>query len=181
MGRKKFRLITRKCESRKKHPCIVSISRAKLPLQDLAALEAQIRSSGVLPDSWTITTGVDSDGGHKLFLCFLETTREAPLLKYSITIKEDFSWNLIVFERSVNKRLCRALSSNGSQLNLVDKVVYLISTLKVCKLCTGNSDQKFLLVAKRRDGTFMDHSGNHYLASFVCTIKTCCLLLQEAG
>ena len=168
MGRKKFRLITRKCESRKKHPCIVSISRTKLPLHDLAALEAQIRSCGALSNSWTITTGVDSDGGNKLFLCFLETTREAPLLKYSITIKEDFSWNLIVFERSVNKRLCRALSSNGSLLNSVDKVAFLISTLTVCKLCAGNSEEKFLLVAKRRDGTFMDHSGNYDLASYVC-------------
>ena len=51
-------------------------------------------------------------------------------------------------------------------LNSVEKVVQFVFTVEHCKVCEANSDEKFLEVAKRRDGIFKDQSGKIELAIF---------------
>ena len=163
MGRK-LRLTVRKIkeeyEIKKSGAAVslpVSFPRTKLAAPSLSSLETQLLTFNALPHPWTLTSSV-YDEDRKVFLCCLETARQPPTLRYSITIQKDFTWLLSAFGRNVT-RSCHALLSTPDVLDSVDKVVQFLFTVQHCKVCEGNSDEKFLEVAKRRDGIFKDQSG----------------------
>lgn len=173
MGREKFRLVARKNAERKKYAVatslVVSINRAKLPAPNLSLLETQLSTFDVLPSSWTVTISMDEEAGRKIFLCCLETGRETPIIKYSFTIRENFTWFLRVFANCVVPKFCCVLSNAPDVLDSIDKVMQIISIVEHCKICEGNSDDRFMEVAKRREGVFKNRSGKtkiyHYIAS----------------
>lgn len=109
MGRKKFRLIIRKNEERKKYATstatslVVFIPKRKLPALNLDSMRSLLSSSGVLPHSVIVqTTPAGSEAeAEKIVLCCLETASETPVIKYSVTITDDFTWVLSVHGNSV--------------------------------------------------------------------------------
>ncbi|SMN02646.1 hypothetical protein SPONN_1546 [uncultured Candidatus Thioglobus sp.] len=163
MGRKKFRFVVRKNEERKKYTAAtslaISIPKTKLPAQSLSSLECQLCTLKVLPSSWTLTTSTDEGGMKKVVLCSLETARDPPIVRYSVTIREDFTWVFSAYGYHVLSQFCRMFSNFPVLLQSVDEVVQVVSVTDVCKVCEGNADAIFLEVAKRRDGVFKDHSG----------------------
>ena len=62
MGRKKFHLVVRKNEERKKYATltslIVSVPTAKLPVQDLGTMVSQLKTSNALPQTWIVQAAV---------------------------------------------------------------------------------------------------------------------------
>ena len=90
----------------------------------------------------------------KIVLRFLDTGREPPVLRLSITIREDFCWTFSVFGQVVDPKLCHALSSTPCLLDCIDKVMQLMSLIEKCMVCVGNMNDKFIEVAKRGDGVF---------------------------
>ena len=167
MGRNKFCLTARKNAERKRYaaatttttPLIVSIPRVKLSVHDLASLQSQL-SSALVSSPWTLTSVCTDEGRmQKIALCVIDTDREPPVLRLSITIREDFSWALGVYGQVADPELCRALSNVPSSVNCTDKVLQFTSLIEGCTICVGNSDDKFMEVANRRDGIFKDHSG----------------------
>ena len=159
MGRKKFLLVVRKNRSRRAnpYPLDVSIPKARLPAPDLSSLDNRLQSS-TIGNSWRVTTGFDEEG-RKIVLYCLEMSRESPIIRSSITIRQNFTWQLSVFSIIITPRLCRALIGTPDCLDSVDKVIQMISLIEKCKIRQGNADDKFIEVAKRRDGIFKSHSG----------------------
>ncbi len=166
MGRRKFRLVVRKNGEREKHAAVtatslvVSIPRSKLPAQNLDSMKSQLSSCNVLPHSWITqaTAGIEA-AASKIVLCCLETASETPVIRHSITIREDFTWLVSVYSHSVTPQSCHALAELPVRLDSVDKIKDVVSTIEHSRICDGNSESKFLDVAKRRDGVFKDHSG----------------------
>ena len=112
MGRRKFRLIVRKNQERKKYErrksaaatsLVVSIPKTKLAAPDIFSLEIQLLTSNALPHPWTLTSSIDDKLDRKLILCFVETSQEPPALRYSITIWKDFTWILSAFGKKVTR------------------------------------------------------------------------------
>ena len=62
MGHKKFHLVVRKNEERKKYATltslIVSVPTAKLPVQDLGTMVSQLKTSNALPQTWIVQAAV---------------------------------------------------------------------------------------------------------------------------
>ena len=162
MGRKKFHLVVRKNGERKRYTkfsppsMIVSIPKAQLPACDLPSLAFQLRDE--LPKAWSLTTSSRKDD-EKIILYSLETSSLNPILRYSITIRECFTWYVSAFGCNISPQSCRVLCDTHDKLNTLSKVKKLMSVIDCCKVCEGNSDAKFMEVAKRRDGIFNDPSG----------------------
>ena len=107
MGRKKFHLVVRKNEERKKYATlnslIVSLPTAKLPVQDLGTMVSQLKTSNALPQTWIVQAAVAASPegtSTKIVVCCLETSHENPVVKYSITLREDFTWLVSAFGHS---------------------------------------------------------------------------------
>ena len=110
MGRKKFRLVVRKNEERRKCAAaptslVMSISTAKLPVQSLDAMAAQLAATKALPPSWIVqapTAGL-TEPSRKMVICCLETASETPAIRHSITLREDLLiyWCFQVLSESV--------------------------------------------------------------------------------
>lgn len=155
MGRKKFRMVVRKNEERKRaRPAElkVSISKSTLPVESIDDLLAQL----AMPLPWI----VQAEAVHgKLIICQLDATTEPPTVRYSITIRENFTWLLSVHGNNVSPLSCHALAGFPDNLDSVAKVMQITSVVQHSRICVGNSDSRFLDVARRRDGVFKDHSG----------------------
>ena len=63
------------------------------------------------------------------------------------------------FGYSVTPQSCHMLAGTPLILESAYKITQLISLIDNGRICEGNSDSKFLEVAKRRDGIFKNHSG----------------------
>lgn len=165
MGPRKFRLAVRKNAERNKYAAAsslkISIPKVKLVALGLTSLKSQL-CTALVSSPWTLTASDSESALQKIVICFLDTGREPPVLRLSITIREDFSWAFGVFGQVVDPQLCRALSNTSSFLDCTEKVLQFMSLVEQCKVCIGNNDDKFMEVAKRRDGTFKDHSGKRY-------------------
>lgn len=183
MGRRKFRLVSRKNAEKSTVPTSMEVSiplpvinpmsleitipRAKLPVRDLSSLKTQLHQF-LQTSPWTFTTANDAEGAlTKLALCFLETGREPPVLRYSVSIQGDFTWTLGVFGRIVDPKLCHTLSGLPQLINSADRAVQFLSWTENCKVCVGNSDPKFMEVAERREGSFKDFNGKSIFIKFV--------------
>ena len=169
MGRKKFRLIARKNEkcALAKPVLTVSVPRSKLPVESIDGMSAQL--SLALPPPWIAQAAGFEQADRRIILCQLDTTTLAPTLRHSITIRSNFTWLLSVHGKNISPQSCRVLAASPSLLNSVDRVVQLISLIEQSRICEGNSESKFLDVAKRRDGVFKDQSGKLYSIIAVMT------------
>ena len=163
MGRKKkFQFIVRKNATRKKYPSStalkVTINKSLLPLRNLSALRAQL-SCFIQSSPWSLTTGRDEDGKQKIVLCYLEPDKVPPVIRYSVVMREDFTWILSAFGQLVDPQFCRVCRGTPSSLDSTDKVKRFLALIERCKICPGNMDEKFMEAAERRGGVFKDHSG----------------------
>lgn len=161
MGRRKFHCIVRKNGERKKYATptslVISIPTSKLPTSNIDSLESQLSTSK--PLSWTLTAVFEEEYGEKLVICYIETPQQTPIIKYSITIRQDFSWFLGVFGNTLMPQSCPVLRYTPDTLDSVDRVLQFISVIESSKICRGNSEEKFMELAKRRIGVFKNHSG----------------------
>jgi len=160
MGRK-LRLVARKNGERKRcakmTPALtISITKALIPVPDINSLSSHLCK--MLPSTWSLSNGLKEER-EKIILYSLETSGPNPILRYSITIQECFSWNMSAFGFTVSPQLCRVLSTTPDKLDNVHMVKQFISVIDCCKVCEGNSDETFMEVAKRRDDIFKDQSG----------------------
>ena len=163
MGRKKkFQFIVRKNATRKKYPSStalkVTINKSLLPLRNLLALRAQL-SRFIQSSPWSLTTGRDEDGKQKIVLCYLEPDKVPPVIRYSVVMREDFTWILSAFGQLVDPQFCRVCRGTPSSLDSTDKVKRFLALIERCKICPGNMDEKFMEATERRGGVFKDHSG----------------------
>ena len=82
----------------------------------------------------------------------------APSVLYTVTVSSDFTWNARRGDRTVPSN-CGMLDGVPCELHSVESVISLLTQLEMCKLCSGNNDAKFLELAAKRQGKFMDQSG----------------------
>ena len=123
---------------------------------------SQLKTSNALPQTWIVQAAVaesPEETSTKIVVCCLETSRGNPVVKYSITLREDFTWLISAFGYSVTPQSCHLLAGTPLILESAYKTTQLISLIDHGRICEGNSDSKFLEVAKRRDGIFKNHSG----------------------
>ena len=153
----------RKNEERKKYATltslIVSVPTAKLPVQDLGTMVSQLKTSNALPQTWIVQEAAAAspeETSTKIVVCCLETSRGNPVV---ITLREDFTWLVSAFGYSVTPQSCHLLAGTPLILESAYKITQLISLIDHGRICEGNSDSKFLEVAKRCDGIFKNHSG----------------------
>ena len=146
MGHRKFRMVARKNAEKKQHEksaqlssLVVSFSKSKLPAPDLFSLVTRLLSLRALPHTWTLTSTTD-EPCRKLILCSLDASRDPPILRYSISIRDDFTWLVSVYGRTITHQSSCALTSVPEVLDSVDKVAHLLSTLDRCRVCEGNPE-----------------------------------------
>lgn len=171
---RKFRLVARKNAERKRyHSFSITIPKTKLPVKHLASLKSQL--SPIIESSpWTLTASTDEGKSQRIILCLHEADRESPVLRFSLIIRDDFTWVLSFTGQVIDSQSCRALSNAPRLLDCADTVVQFLSLVQHCKVCEGNMDEKFMEVAKRRDGIFKDHSGKEYYSQ---PIRFCLLIV----
>lgn len=85
-------------------------------------------------------------------------TEQGLVVSASIIIKDDFRWKLIFHGEMMDSRN-PALSFFPADLRSVAAFKSLLVHVSGCDLCCGNPDERFVLLAERRKGKFMNSSG----------------------
>ena len=118
---------------------------------------SQLKTSNALPQTWIVQTAVAASPekkSMKIVVCCLETSSGNPVVKYSITLSEDFTWLVSAFGYSVTPQSCHLLAGTPLILESANKITQLISLIDHGRICEGNTDWRLL----RRDGIFKNHS-----------------------
>ena len=88
---------------------------------------------------------------------------KVPSVSHSLCIHSDFHWQFVCHEKPVSPAACPLIARLPSTLESVSDIEEALALLNDARLCEGNADEKFLLLAKTRKGRFMDSSGTSYM------------------
>ncbi len=160
MGGRKFRLSVRKYNE-KKEPLslIVTIELTKdltvlkvslprelyCPVETLSTLKAQLTSQP-LPPQWFF-----SPSGASICLFKIQHQESAVEISFSVSIDEHLQWSVTIGDRTLSPVNSPTLASVPSILGGISHVLQLFTFLDSCRPCTGNSEQKFMDVARHRE------------------------------
>ena len=93
----------------------------------------------------------------QLYICKHKVEGGRIQLQYSLTIKEDFSWELFICEECL--RSPHPLHTLLPEISTVKKMEELLVFIDNSTICTGNPDNKFCHLISKRGGKFMDATG----------------------
>ena len=161
MGGRKFRLTVKKYQEPKKPlSLVISIKLTKeisvlnislprelyltCPVQTLTALKARLEMQSLSPH-WFLSTSTSS-----LSLFKIQHQYRTVEVTFSIYIDEHLQWSVNICSRNLTPLNSPTLASIPSVLDNISSVMQLFALLDSCQLCMGNSEQKFLDVARHR-------------------------------
>ncbi len=127
---------------------------------DIHALHERLIESRCLPVGWTCSAA----SATSLALCklsFLQSMGSADVV-YMVTISSDFSWRVRIGQKYVpfHETESGLLHNAPHSLNSLKGVVEVLTLLDGSKFCVGNPEEKFFKLIEKRNGKFMDQSGN---------------------
>ncbi len=115
-------------------------------------LQERVTRLRALPVGWTSSIIVS---GHLVIVKLCSGQQfEVPTVLYMVTISEDFTWNVRRGENTVSKE-SDVIAGSPCSVQSVEGTDILVQ-LDNCKLCNGNSDEKFIDLIAWREGKFMD-------------------------
>lgn len=116
----------------------------------VSTLQERMMRLRALPEGWasSIVSG-------QLILVKICPGPQAELL-FMLSISHDFTW---IARQGSNMLSGDVLAGAPSFLQSVEDVTSTLSQLDHCKLCIGNSDEKFSDLIAWREGRFLDQSG----------------------
>ncbi len=164
MGGRKHQLSVRKYQERMKPlSLVVTINLTKeisvltlslprelymtCPVDTLLALKACLEVQS-LPPHWFLSS---SDASLSLFK--IQHQKDTTAIEVSVHIDEHLQWSITISGKNLTPVNSPALAQISSGLGSISYVMQLLALLDSCRLCTGNSEQKFLDVAKHREST----------------------------
>ena len=106
-----------------------------------------------LPESWV---EVNSNASKLTFCHIVNTSLTTPVIKYTLTIKQDFSCTL-----SVLTKIVQVPYLIPSHIYTPESLLHVMANLINMNICNGNNDQHFQELAKKRKGKFTDRTGKH--------------------
>lgn len=155
MGKRKFHFVAIKNSERKKYRrLVVSVPKVQLPSPSIETLHSQLLSS--VSTNWTLTMSSEPDK-NLILSHIVQSPDKTPIIRYSVTIKEDFSWSMNVMGRAVSQ--CSLIHHIPPALTSVSEVLNLISIIEKSKICFGNHEESFIQAAMRREGIFRNKDG----------------------
>ncbi len=127
-----------------------------LSLPTLSALRSRIMTVPLLPAGWVDATQSE---GELALCCFSHSATPTPSIRFTITIKEDFTWTIFFHAQRVETDSSLVLQDVPPILNSSDDVACLITVIDSSKLCVGNPDGRFIPLLHQRGGNFKDRCG----------------------
>ena len=179
MGRRKLRFDVQKNSERRRRLCkavtcaltIPNVFSIRLPIataylpsrvSSLGMLHERVTKLRALPAGWTSSI----ISGQLVLVKFW--SGQVPTVLYMVTIMDDFAWTVRRGENMVSKK-GDVFTGAPCLLQSVESITDVLSRLDHCKLCIGNSDEKFSDLIAWRGGTFMDQSGmNLTMHTVIC-------------
>ena len=175
MGGRRHRLSVRKYQERKKPLfLVVSIKLTKeisvltislprelymtCPVRTLPALKARLEMQS-LSSHWFLS----SNSTPSLSLFKVEHQDRTVEATFSIYIDEYLQWSVNICSKTLTHLNSPTLASIPSTLDSISSVMQLFALLDSCRMCTGNSEQKFLDVARHRESI---HQGTSMHGTF---------------
>ena len=129
------------------------------PVGDASQLHKRLMSSQSLPEGWTSSLLI-SNCHLPVFSLSFNLPLNSSQLVITVTIKQNCQWLLALNCSEIDLSFCQLLKEYlQSPLNSVHLLLKLLSCLQKCTICTGNSDEKFMPVQQRRNGTFSGKLG----------------------
>lgn len=127
------------------------------PAPHVAAVQIRFSNTRALLLIWTLVK-LEEEVTSKIVL-YRVTRQPVTPTSFSLMIDRDFLWTLHVLTNIISSQSCRVLSSMPSHLKSVAEVVGILHLVESTNICTGNSDERCLEVAKCRGGIFKNRSG----------------------
>ena len=84
----------------------------------------------------------------------MNTSLTTPVIKYTLTIKQDFSCAL-----SILSKIVQVPYLIPSHIYTPESLLHVMANLINMNICNGNNDQHFQQLAKKREGKFTDRTG----------------------
>ena len=81
-----------------------------------------------------------------------------PVVTHTLTIKDDLSWILYVYEHKVEPSTCKALKSFQSVLD-TDSLPKLLNALDNLTVCAGHPDDHFIKMITAKKGKILSKQG----------------------
>ena len=123
---------------------------------------------------------VDCTSQSGKFACYKPATAKSPL-EVCWTLHKDFSWELRCCGQLVQLKSCALLQRIPSVVTTVSGVEQALLLLQHSRICSGNSDEKFLALARTRRGQFMDSTGVYtFILHFSeCVYCPCSIIIKN--
>ena len=83
---------------------------------------------------------------------------KSPSFRFSLIIGRDFTWKLHVL--GVPAPSCNICANTPDKLTTLSEVQDLLIKVDNCSVCTGNTDNRFVEMMKRRKGVIMGRTGD---------------------
>ena len=93
----------------------------------------------------------------KVTVCCLD--ERATSVFYAVVIFHGLYWTVSLHGCNLDRYSCSLLDTLPETLTSVSAVCLLLVALRSCRICEGNSDERFPKLSKLRNGWFMDASG----------------------
>ncbi len=141
-----------------------------LPLRTLSAFRSRIMTVPLLPAGWVDATQSE---GELALCCFSHSAAPTPSIRFTIIIKENFTWTIFFRAQRVETNSSLVLQDVPPILNSLNDVACLITVIDSSKLCVGNPDDRFIPLLHQRG----EISRTDVVCMYTCTyILVCCIL-----
>ena len=102
----------------------------------------------LLPPQWVSTM----NSKKQLKLCKINDHDE---VSFSVTIHDDLSFCVSLFNRPIH------IDAQDEKIHCTETIFTVINTIEKIGICQGNPDDKFIELAFKRNGKFLNNQGNY--------------------
>ncbi len=111
---------------------------------------------------WTDQSQISNASDDSIKLCKINsqpsTSTQPLVITHTLVVKNDFTWKLIVHGHEVLHLSTPLLSTIPEHLNK-QSLAHLLTVIDSLKVCPGNTDERFIEMAKSLKGKFLTKSG----------------------
>ena len=122
-----------------------------MPVVSLQALQARLQKRA-LPPSWVVAPASTVDS---LVLCKLryDSSHSIVDVLFTVTINVHLGWCVMLCGNLLDQTKNKFLSSLPTSICSFGDLVHVLESLDSCRICMGNSEEKFLNVVRHRNST----------------------------
>jgi len=143
------------------------------PVVSLQALQARLQKRA-LPPSWVLAPASTVDS---LVLCKLryDSSHSIVDVLFTVTINVHLGWCVMLCGNLLDQTKNEFLSSLPNSICSFCDLVQLLESLDSCRICMGNSEEKFLNVVRHRNSTPKGEFVDAAVLNFVLLCISVCL------